>query len=205
MLRAIDTVSSLSGQGGASEVERRAQAAVKQGDFRPETALSILEQVDVPFSTSRPNVTPVGEDKVRSMLLGLYGHGTEYRITKATLQMPWVTRFLLGFLRKSLPDFPCTSIQLNVEFASRPHVDRRNFGPSAAIALGSFTGGEIWAEDSEGASEQVLTKGDPVGDPFKGTAFDVKNQWLLFDGNRLHFTQPYQGARISLIFFGVAL
>ena len=29
----------------------------------------------------------------------------------------------------------------------------------------------------------------------------MKDQWLLFDGNRLHFTQPYSGDRVSLIFF----
>jgi hypothetical protein len=38
----------------------------------------------------------------------------------------------------------------------------------------------------------------------RGQAYIVKEQWLVFDGNRLHFTFPFEGERLSLIFFVVS-
>ena len=36
-----------------------------------------------------------------------------------------------------MPRFPHTTVQLNKNYASRPHVDANNLGPSAIIGLGN--------------------------------------------------------------------
>ena len=63
------------------------------------------------------------------------------------------------------------------------HTDKSNDGPSAIIALGEFTGGELWTAD-----RGVLP---------------CSNELRLFNGNQPHCTLPFKGERYSLIYFSV--
>ena len=44
----------------------------------------------------------------------------------------------------------------------------------------------------------------PKGHTVRGQANIVKERLLLFDGNRLHYTLPFEGIRFNLIYFVVA-
>ena len=84
--RAIDTVSELSGS-YASELpphEAKAEAMVKTGRFTLDAVLEVLRMSEIPLSSKRSNVLPVGASEVRSLLLGLYCHGHQYGVTGAT-------------------------------------------------------------------------------------------------------------------------
>ena len=183
LIKAIDTVAALSGIGPAEGSESLAMKSLKRGEFDVSTVLSVLRTADIPASSTRANVIPTGQDRVQSMLLGLYRHGPEYGVTSATASKPWLTRFLLGFLRSKLPHFPCTSIQVNFGFACRPHVDRSNRGPSATIGLGSYTGGGLWVEDQQGRTSRSISPGEgavgrsyPTNTSVPGRILDSKSK-----------------------------
>jgi hypothetical protein len=171
--------------------------------------LEVLRKMKIPLSDSRDNVLPVGVEKIRSMLLGLYCHGPHFGVSTATKEFPWTVRLMIGTFRRAFPWFPFTSIQVNSGFASRPHVDRRSRGPSALIALGEHSGGYLWVHEPEsGTVPKVLSSEEGqvstqyrVGEQYWGHEYDVNGHWLRFDGHRMHYTLPFEGERHSLVFF----
>ena len=78
------------------------------------------------------------------------------------------------------PDFEYTTIQVNKNIQSEPHVDKNNVGPSYIIALGNFTGGDLVIE---------------------GERFNISNKWKWFNGNLGHWVEPFEGERYSLVYF----
>jgi len=77
-------------------------------------------------------------------------------------------------------DFTYTTIQINKNVVSPPHVDKNNIGMSYIIAFGDYEDGELVIE---------------------GTKYDIKNKFLKFDGNLAHWTEPFRGTRYSIIYF----
>ena len=149
LARAMETVAAL-GEGKGSPLtdpESRARVLVKTGQFSLAAVKEVLQMSEVPLSSKRNNVLPVGQSEVRSLLLGLYCHGHQHGVTSATREKKWLVRLLIGTFRREYPGFPFTSIQINHGFACRPHVDRNNSGPSALVALGEFTGGQLWVHE----------------------------------------------------------
>lgn len=113
--------------------------------------------------------------------------------------------------RKS-PPLVCTSIQLNRNYAARPHTDSNNAGMSFIIACGDFTeGGQLWVHDSKGRSPFKLTSSVPGrahstpyrrNETINGKYLDVHGKWASFDGRKLHFVVPFKGGdRFSIVFF----
>lgn len=150
---------------------------------------------------------PKGATFVQGLLLGLYVFGGNVGVSSATTRHSWLSRLLVGAVRRANPDFRFTSIQLNYNYASRPHIDKNNLGASCAIGLGDYTGGELWVDDDEGDVPHTLDDDEDVsafytvGKEVQGRLVQIKDTWAMFDGNRLHFTQPFEGERYSIIFF----
>ena len=84
-----------------------------------------------------------------------------------------------------------TSICLNVDFAASPHVDRANVGESWILGLGDYEGGELWVE---GDGEELFSG-------MRGSRHDIRHRWHKFNGQRVHATCPYDGYRVSVVFF----
>lgn len=190
-----------------AESEALARTKVQSCDFSLASVLQVLRCVVVPENTTRKNVMPEGAHSIRGLLLGLYVYGGSVGVAAHTTKRPWLTRLLVGALRSAAPDFPFTSIQLNYNYASRPHVDKGNLGNSYIVGLGDYSGGELWVHDDTGP-EQYVVEGQEdvsafyrVGSAFRGRQLQVHNIWTTFDGNKLHFTLPFQGERYSIIFF----
>ena len=66
-------------------------------------------------------------------------------------------------------------------------------------------------EQEGGESEKLLGEEEgsasgryPKGRTVQGQAYIVKERWLSLDGNRLHYTLPFEGIRFSLIYFVVS-
>ena len=74
------------------------------------------------------------------------------------------------------------SIQVNVNSASTLHKDSNNIGLSMMVMLGSYTGGMFHMEDE---SHTLNKPGD----------------CLVFDGTKAHYSDPFEGRRISLVLF----
>ena len=88
--------------------------------------------------------------------------------------------FWLSLLRSKFPDFPCNAITQNINQKYEPHTHQRQ-SRSKIILFGDFTGGALCLED--------------------GTRFSEKNVFFEFDGSMKHWVQPWEGDRISLVFY----
>merc|ERR1712048_356494 len=111
------------------------------------------------------------------------------------------TKLVTLWLRARLPrdfDFTYTSININKNYAGKLHRDGNNVGPSFIKAFGAFENGELnyWPSDNgEGPLEDLKDK-DKV-------TLNIKDNLLLFDGNRGHYVSPFKGERYSLVFFSI--
>lgn len=190
-----------------ADSENLARQFVEAGDINAETVLKVLRATDIPLNTTRKNVLPDGVDAVRGMLLGFYALAGNIGITDASKSRPWLVQLLSSFARKSHPDFEFTSIQVNKNYASRPHVDKNNLGESLIIGLGDYTDGDIWVHDPEGVVPFELREDIScmyhyeAGVSYNGSWLDIHNKWIHFNGNRLHFTQPFTGDRFTLVYY----
>eukprot|EP00439_Symbiodinium_sp_Y106_P060043 s3090_g8.t2 len=187
--------------------EALARDALRCKDFSFETIVRVLEAVHFPMNKTRKNVLPDGVEAVHGMVLGLYAFAYNIGYSDASKKNPNLVRLLSAFCRAAHPDFEFTSIQVNKNYAARPHVDKNNLGNSFIIGLGNYKGGELWAHDDEGDVPVDLTESIRsmlhyrAGVTYRGRTFDINGRWQSFDGNRLHCARPFEGTRYSLVFY----
>eukprot|EP00446_Apocalathium_sp_SHHI-4_P032421 CAMPEP_0177246294 /NCGR_PEP_ID=MMETSP0367-20130122/50929_1 /TAXON_ID=447022 ORGANISM="Scrippsiella hangoei-like, Strain SHHI-4" /NCGR_SAMPLE_ID=MMETSP0367 /ASSEMBLY_ACC=CAM_ASM_000362 /LENGTH=526 /DNA_ID=CAMNT_0018698297 /DNA_START=63 /DNA_END=1640 /DNA_ORIENTATION=- len=182
------------------------QAVEKGGLISQASVTKALSWAQVPMQ-ARQNVVPKGERSVQGMGCGLYVYGDRIGVTASTSRFPWLARLLAAFGRQAHPNFAFTSIQVNVNYAARPHVDRNNLGQSQIIGLGDYTGGELWVHDDVG--QVPLTLDEDIkqealyrsGTMWRGSEIDIRGKWLEFTGNRLHYTRAFDGTRYSLVYY----
>lgn len=158
-------------------------------------------------NTNRSNVLPNGSKFVFSDTLGLVAN---YRgcvsVVMATTEYAPFTQVLTGWLRDHIPSelkkkpFRYTSINVNANYAGKLHRDGNNEGPSLIHAFGSFTGGALnyWADDdkSRGPVHKLCLPG-------QCETVKLDKQLLMFDGNRGHAVQDFEGERFSLVYFSI--
>lgn len=77
-------------------------------------------------------------------------------------------------------EFEYTGIQINKDYATAPHVDANNNGESLIIGLGDYSGGRVLTEDS---------------------TLDCNGRFCKMDATKLHWTEPFEGERYTLVFF----
>jgi len=191
--------------------ERSAQESLEAGDFSLSALQRALDLMEVPINTTRTNVMPKGQTEIQGMLVGMFSFCFNFGITTATKQHPFLTKLLIAAMRVVDDKFPFTAIQLNKNYASRPHIDKHNLGCSYIVGLGDYEGGELWVHDDASHGEELITQtidsddhvsaSYPAGSTISGRLEDCKNKWAMFDGNKLHCTQPFTGTRYSIIFF----
>jgi len=168
--------------------------------------VSVLRMWGFKENTNRSGVMPEGQRFVFSDTLGLV---VNYRgcvsVAQATTEYLAFTQVITGWLRDNMPSdvakiWGYTSINVNANYAAALHRDANNEGPSLIKAFGSFSGGELnyWAGDDK-------TKGpvDKICKPGGCTTIDIKKKLLMFDGNRGHSVQDFDGERFSLVFFSI--
>ena len=192
---------------GHSASEDLARKIVEKGGTVSREAMTkALHLCKVPLQ-HRHNVAPRGASSIRGMNCGLFVYAERIGISAASHRFPWLTRLLALFGRQQHPDFAFTSIQVNVNYASRPHVDRNNLGQSYIIGLGCYTGGELWLHDDTG--NQALALQEDIGREklyrkgtlWRGRDIDICGKWAKFNGNKLHCTKPFKGTRYSLVYY----
>ena len=144
--------------------------------------LTLLEETKFPTNKSRKNVS---DSKLNCFVLGdvayrRYINGKLIGPSRHTKKYPQLFEKLNEFIKEVDPDFQFTSIQVNKNVLCKPHIDDNNAGLSYIIGLGDYTDGELVIESEK---------------------YDIKNKWKLFDGHKLHWTEPFTGNRYSLIYF----
>eukprot|EP00931_Biecheleriopsis_adriatica_P047490 TRINITY_DN27385_c0_g1_i1.p1 TRINITY_DN27385_c0_g1~~TRINITY_DN27385_c0_g1_i1.p1 ORF type:complete len:407 (-),score=81.30 TRINITY_DN27385_c0_g1_i1:90-1280(-) len=189
-----------------STAESWSEEALKSGNISENTVLEALRLFGVPNGKGRQTVNPKGFARVPTVVLGLYAYGNKVELTSKTRAYPHTTRLLAAYAQKYRPGFPFTSINVNVNWAARPHVDKGNLGSSLITALGNFKKGELFYEDENGDTESLRLAEDVGGRYRKGSTVrgynvQIKGRWLTFDGNKLHYANKFSGDRCSLVYY----
>jgi hypothetical protein len=84
-------------------------------------------------------------------------------------------------LGKEIVPFKFSSVQVNYNYKTMPHIDKNNVGNSLIVGLGNYTGGDL-----------VVS----------GKSYNIKYNPVIFNGSiHLHSTKPFKGERYSLVFF----
>lgn len=87
------------------------------------------------------------------------------------------------------PGYRFTSVQVNRDFAGKPHVDKNDVGHQYALSLGAFEGGRLVVATS---------------DPLRFRSLDTRNRVTRCDGRHPHWVTPHSGGtRYSLIMYRV--
>jgi hypothetical protein len=60
---------------------------------------------------------------------------------------PNLCQLLARYCEANRPGFKFTSIQVNKNYESALHCDKKNLGPSAIIGLGNYEEGWLWGEE----------------------------------------------------------
>jgi len=167
--------------------------------------VAVLRMWGFKDNMNRSNVMKEGVNFVHSDTLGLVAsYDGAVLITAATTEYSNVTQVLSRWLTDRMPSefgehgFGWTSINVNANYAGALHRDANNEGPSFIKAFGSFTGGQLnyWGDDNkaEGTVESLCKPADK-------STLDINKNLLLFDGNRGHSVEDFQGERFSLVYF----
>ena len=168
-----------------------------------ETLLDYVKTASMPLN-DRPNVSSA---PVRSLTLGMVNKRVSgYGISAATtLDKMRLLQLLVGLTRDTtiagVAPLVYTSICCNVDFACDLHTDSHNSCDyeSSIVAIGEFSGGELFLEASEDSDADCEHSGA------RGVAMDVKRRWCQFDGAKRHGTLPYDGFRVSIVYFSVPI
>ena len=158
-------------------------AAALAADATLGAALAALEASEIPVQDSRTNVTRPGAPAPRGLVLGavnVRGHGG-MRVSGATHERPRLVKLLCDVFRAHAPDpaFRFTTIQINCNYEAALHVDKFNLGPSYIVGVGDYGPPEDAKLPAEFAG-RLWVQG-------RG-ALDVREQFVLFDGNAPHLS-----------------
>lgn len=106
-----------------------------------------------------------------------------YNTSSTTTSLPRLYDLLRTLASEEIPQFSYTTIAVNKNVVTRPHVDKYNVGPTLILGLGSFKGGDL----------VVL-----------GKKMDLsKNKWVYFWGKDEHYNTPLKGkgVKYTITFF----
>lgn len=188
---------------GRLVAEAIAEERLQKGTVTNEDVTLVLRTWGFAQNVGRVNVLPQGRKWVYSDTMGAIKHRTgTYGVTPPTVRYPHVAKCLNMWVQNNLPkgvdSFPCTSININANYAGKRHRDGNNEGPSLIRAFGEFAGGELryWPEDTGLRSKALdcLSHSD-------AHVFNIMKETVLFDGRKAHEVDPFCGERISVVFF----
>lgn len=115
-----------------------------------EHLLHLLENTKFPKCSSRTNVS---KKTIEAFVLGdvnyrgqSFLNGKTRGPSRYNKKYPELLETLHNFISSYKPNFEYTTIQLNKNVKSLPHIDKNNIGPSYIIALGDYSGGELVIE-----------------------------------------------------------
>jgi len=197
----------LAGRRGPNRAQD-ASVIIPDGEIQNEHITATLNAHTWPPCYSRPNVTPDGALYISAFCMGLvlnYHQGLMCsRHMKAN---PRLLLLIASWFNSKCPGFVYTTIQLNRNYSAKMHVDGNNHGWSMIIGLGDYEGGDLWIYDPEGAEKMQVKdplRGYPELKPgtwIPGKRVNIKNKFVKFDGNQPHAALPFDGTRMSLVFF----
>jgi hypothetical protein len=113
-------------------------------------------------------------------------------------------RVLTDMIKTSRPQHTFTTIAVNRNSPTWMVQDNGMRGPCLAICFGDFDGGELWIEESAPADDAVVEDVVWNGVKMKGRVESGKNRWVGFEAHKHRQVKPFQGTRISVVFYSIA-
>jgi len=164
----------------------------------------VLEHWGFSENIARLNVMQPGQKYVYSDTIGaIRARSFGFHPTPPTRRYPFFVKLINKWLADNKPPglsakFVNTALNLNCNYNGRRHRDQNNEGISVIRAFGKFKGGKLryWAKDVKKPRPKVDTLN--IKD---ATAFDLAKETVVFDGNRAHEVDPFEGQRYSVVFF----
>ena len=158
------------------------------------SVLKLLRATTFPQNTGRKNNLQPGQKYSLSMVLGqsklMYCSKAKdkgrqcrrpSRHNKKYAELLVAARQLL---KAHAPNYAFHSVTVNMNQRSAKHTDKFNTGFSYIIGLGNYKGGELVFEDG----------------PHKGS-HNIKNRWLKFKGDHVHYNTAFTGERYTLVYY----
>ena len=132
--------------------------------------------------------SPRAAVKGSSLFLGVLRRG----LTKTSLTREGgMVCQLLNHILMTYNPHTFTSIVINYNTTSTPHMDTKNTGPSTILALGGFS--------HDGGKLQLWHDGNIQNPP---TEVDIRGSLFVFPGSQIyHANSSYSGERFSIIWF----
>ncbi|CAE7427987.1 GIP [Symbiodinium sp. CCMP2592] len=129
----------------------------------------------------------------QAVVLGLYGVGGFHGVSKMALEHPDLTRYLNHFVHQQNPDHLWTTLYVSRNTVMPLHRDLRNAKGFDILvrAVGEFIGGGLWVE-SEDLNGPVC-KELPGGLKRPGSVYDIRNEPVVFSGDRWHVPELWAG------------
>lgn len=150
---------------------------ISDSDPLVKDVLEELKTTHIPMNYSRMN-----SGAGHTMALGRVSSRFYHRMSNGRYddKFPRLKK-LIWRLGKSIVPFKFSTVQVNYNYKTAPHIDGSNIGHSVIVGLGDYKGGDIIVS---------------------GKHYDIHYKPLMFNGAlHLHSTAPYTGNRYSLVFF----
>ncbi|CAE7594010.1 unnamed protein product [Symbiodinium natans] len=183
--------------------EQVAAQLIQEQDFSHQACLRLLK--DSNFKQSRFNrkaIKPKDSKDSKYMIFGAFSHGGMQGITNRTHSYPKVIKYLLSYLKHHGADGPITSIAVNQNSGVKMHKDVNNHREhlNYTIAIGDFTGGELWIHDDTIRKDEpgCINKIAPTGAKLGGRLRRSKSKVISFDPKTFHCVTPWKGERWSI-------
>lgn len=153
-----------------------------------EQVIYALRSIKWTKSKNRKNVMTQRDNTsggVYSMVFGKcfikYKH---YGELVANQKYPEVFNLLKQLIYQINPTFSYTTITVNKNLECAPHKDTHNSGPSIIIGFGMYQGGDLFIQVEN-----------------KIYRYNVHCNPVLFNGNNLHWTEPFIGERYTIVYY----
>eukprot|EP00971_Amphidinium_carterae_P224232 4448784-Amphidinium_carterae.1 len=69
------------------------------------------------------------------------------------------------------------------------------------MALGVFSGGQLWVEHRRGNAKPPLDPLEPPPRRLRGRSYCIRHRWLQFDPHAYHAVWPQEGRRMSITLY----
>jgi len=191
-----------SDRAGRAEAERRARTLVDSGSpILVNEITHILETWVGRRNTDRKRVLPPGWSSVQSDTFGVVkSHSGGLVISNISREFPYLTE-ALGLYAHQIAggtNFGWTSMTVNTGFASSPHRDSGNLGPSMLQAFGNFTGGELltWQNDDRYKPIKYNLRQKPTVENARNPIFSTDASCMEQTTSRADACQWYGSSRI---------
>ncbi|CAE7917463.1 unnamed protein product, partial [Symbiodinium sp. KB8] len=140
------------------KAETMAGVLLRRGDFSHQACRRLLKSIpwkELPLGKS--GTSPLARERRCTVTLGQFTHGGVGGITRATELIPEATRFFNRYLTLQGATGPRSSLTIGINSCLSYRRDVHNVGMNSTIALGQFSGGQVWVEDPEGSDWREIS------------------------------------------------